>query len=222
MRLGGPLPREEMAAARDDPGVEEVARALMHAEQPRELLRYAMTAIAPTKSGRGAFAATFTEQLAPSDVGRLKQIQDVAARWQSLSAEELGRRKGAVVERLVELLLGRRLDQSAVRREERVCFDDGQCTTPVDVLGIADPQWEAIECKAGWRVDDDQGRELSFRARHAKMLGERLLAVFASAAERRTVLASLQRLEDHDLIAFVAEDSMFSLAQAAPSEFVPA
>ncbi len=59
-------------------------------------------------------------------------------------------------------------------------------------------------------------------ARHSKDLGEPLLAVLASAADRRTVLIALQRLVDRQLIAFVAEDALFSLAQTTPAEFVPA
>jgi len=105
-----------------------------------------------------------------------------------------------------------------VHSERRVRFSPTEETAPFDILGApAGTPWEGIECKAGVKLDGNQGEDLSWAARTAARLGEPLYVIVASAASRDVLQPALKaQLRDPELVYFVAADSLLTLGVAMP------
>jgi hypothetical protein len=221
MILGGQLLREEMKAARGDPEVETVALGLA-TRRDEDLLIFAMTVFRASDIETLAKATRERHQGSVDDIALIDSIASAATGWRAtLDAAEQGCRKGAIIERLVEKLLGQRFGTGTVQVETRVIFTSGETTTPIDVLanpGVRD--WEAIECKASFTISSDTAAELGFQIRVSGENADELLVVVASAASQISLLPQLRAVANYQKLGYVASETMFSLAERVP-ELVP-
>jgi len=103
--------------------------------------------------------------------------------------------RGAIVEALTELLLGRRAPVSAIRRERRILFDGVRAEIhPYDVTVEAPGAAEAYDCKWGARgISADVLHQLDDARAHAAAEGERLLPVLVVFDARRSCEVRLAR-----------------------------
>jgi len=116
---------------------------------------------------------------------------DVAGRGE----EARNQFRGAIVEALTELLLGRRVPATAIHRERRILFD-GVATEihPYDVTVEIPGAAEAYDCKWGARgIGPDVLHQLDDARRHAADDGERLVAVLVVFDAARTCQVRLAR-----------------------------
>jgi hypothetical protein len=142
-------------------------------------------------------------------------IDGLTIPWRStLGGADLLCRKGAVVERVVSILLAQQRPAGDVYEERRVIFSDAKETCPFDVLGNGDPLlWEGVECKAGINIAEHRVRELNWAASHAVQVGDPLIVIIASAADRTTLDIIVQAcVGGPAAFTVVARDEFFTLA----------
>jgi len=103
--------------------------------------------------------------------------------------------RGAVVEELTALLLGRRVGTAAVRRERRILFDGVRAEIhPYDVTVERDGAAEAWDCKWGARgINADVLHQLDDARGHATEEDERLLVGLVVFDARRSCDVRLAR-----------------------------
>ena len=157
------------------------------------------------------------------DKDAVRQVAAVLKEWKAeLDRVELGKRKGAVVESLVEMLLVDRLTRPNVTAETRVEFTSGERTSPVDVLGTPPSDvWESYEVKAGFTIETDVALELNRRLRLSAENGNELLVAVASTAARESLIPSLRVIARYAELVFVSVETLFTLAATRPVETVP-
>jgi hypothetical protein len=103
--------------------------------------------------------------------------------------------RGAIVESLAQLLIGRRLDPAFVHRERRVLFDGVRAEIhPYDVTVEREPGAEAWDCKWGARgIAADVLHQLDDARRHALAEGTRLRVGLVVFDARRSCAVRLAR-----------------------------
>ncbi len=224
MRLGGQLLRHEMADARADPLVEKVATGI--ARQKRvDILVFAMTGFVRIVDFE-TLEIPLRERFAtsPADIEVIDAIASALGTWRAdLGAEEQGRRKGAIVERLVANLLAERDPPVEVHPETRVQFTSGEETAPIDVLGVCGARdWEALECKAGAGIPDGQAAEIGYWLRLTGENADELIVAVASMASRESLVPRLRLIPNYQRLHFLSLETVFSIAEHRPEELVPA
>ncbi|HSK53354.1 MAG TPA: hypothetical protein VLA44_11395 [Clostridia bacterium] len=150
------------AALLADAGYEQrlLARAVMNGESTDGA---AWRATFPSLFGPGS-------PLEPAELGRSEAILaaslEVAGRGEQVRSQF----RGAIVESLTALLLGRRVGDAAVRRERRVLFDGVRAEIhPYDVTAELPGAAEAYDCKWGARgIGPDVLHQLDDARGHAR------------------------------------------------------
>ena len=118
MKLGGQLLPEQMDDARRDPVVAELGALLFEANSA-QLLLFAMRALTSVPSAREY--ERLRETLPNGQRAGLDRILDAAEQWkQLLDKDAVARRKGALLQHLVQLLVTARLGDGSVHPETRV------------------------------------------------------------------------------------------------------
>jgi hypothetical protein len=218
MELGGEIRWHDRVEAHSDARVAQVAEAIHKSRQFERLLLYAVTAL--TYSPRPlSFLSQKKKGLGPNDMAAATLIDQIGGDWRKdLDGIKFGHRRGAVIERLVVLLLCSRMPASDVHEERKVKLSNGEVTAPFDVLAApAGTTWEGIECKAGIALDANQSADLCWAARTSDKIGDPLMVIVASAADRKSLLGMLRaRLQNPELVYFVAADTFRTLAKPAP------
>jgi len=167
------------AGIQADPLVARAATLLADATRAQRLLARAVMNGESTEPDR--WRAMFPGLFGPAadDTGRERSEAILQA---SLAVADRGEQvrsqvRGAVVEELTAVLLGRRAGAAAVRRERRILFDGVRAEIhPYDVTVERDGAAEAWDCKWGARgINADVLHQLDDAREHATEEDERLL-----------------------------------------------
>ena len=167
------------AGIQADPLVARAATLLADATRAQRLLARAVMNGESTEPDR--WRAMFPGLFAPAadDTGRERSEAILQA---SLAVADRGEQvrsqvRGAVVEELTAVLLGRRAGAAAVRRERRILFDGVRAEIhPYDVTVEREGAAEAWDCKWGARgINADVLHQLDDAREHATEEDERLL-----------------------------------------------
>jgi len=167
------------AGIQADPLVARAATLLADATRAQRLLARAVMNGESTEPDR--WRAMFPGLFGPAadDAGRERSEAILEA---SLAVADRGEQvrsqvRGAVVEELTAVLLGRRAGAAAVRRERRILFDGVRAEIhPYDVTVERDGAAEAWDCKWGARgINADVLHQLDDAREHATEEDERLL-----------------------------------------------
>ncbi len=206
-----------MKAAHADPHVAEVA-VILEQHGPSNLFLFLRASLKTQSSD--LLVTTLGRRLALPGPEAVRLMAIVQGWRNTLDSQALTCRLGAIVEQLVARLLRQtRFAPQDVHEETGVLLTSGDKSAPFDVLAAGAPPWEAYECKAGHEIPWKQGKELSFVARTANAKGDQLRVVIASPADRESLRRAITaEVSACDLIYFVAEDDLFSIATAPPSE----
>jgi hypothetical protein len=143
---------------------------------------------------RTAFSSLFDPARAPDDLVRAERVLATSLAVAERGAGVRDQFRGAIVEAVTALLLGRRA-AGAVRRERRILFDGVRAEVhPYDVTVERPGGSEAHDCKWGARgINADVLHQLDDARTHAAEEGERLavgLVVFDAARSCRVRLAT--------------------------------
>jgi hypothetical protein len=166
------------AAIQADPLVRRLAELLADASYPQRLL--ARAAMNGESAAAETWRAMFPAVLGPAAPHReraeaiLAAALVVAARGEEVRSQF----RGAIVEALAEILVGRRTGATAVRRERRILFDGVRAEIhPYDLTVETPGREEAWDCKWGARgINDDVLNQLDDARRHAAAEERRLRA----------------------------------------------
>ena len=188
------------AGVQADPLVAQVASLLADASPAQRVLARAVmngetTAAEPW---RAMFPVLFGSA-APAEGSPVRDLSEailaaslaVAARGEQVRSQF----RGAIVEAVTELLLGRRVGSGATRRERRILFDGVPAEIhPYDVTVEAPGAAEAYDCKWGARgISADVLHQLDDARAHAIAEGDRLLPVLVIFDARRSCEVRLAR-----------------------------
>jgi len=127
--------------------------------------------------------------------------------------------RGAIVEELTAILLGRRTGEGTVRRERRILFDGVRAEIhPYDVTVERDGGAEAYDCKWGARgINDDVLHQLDDARAHASDEEEPLrVALVVFDAERSCQARLTRHNAPRDGTAVVALESLDRIAAGPP------
>ncbi len=185
------------AGIQADPLVARTARLLADASQAERMLARAV--MNGESADPGIWRAMVPRLFAPdvSDLAR-RRTEDILA----VSLDVAGRGdqarsqyRGAIVEALAQLLIGRRVDPAVVRRERRVLFDGVPAEIhPYDVTVEQQPGAEAWDCKWGARgVAAAVLHQLDDARRHALTEGTTLRVGLIVFDARRSCAVRLAR-----------------------------
>lgn len=179
-----------------DPLVASMAEALADATPAERLLaRAVMNGETLEAAGwRAAFPTVFDASRPPHDLARAERVLVAALAIAERGAGVRDQYRGAVVEALTALLLGRRAG-GVVRRERRILFDGVRAEAhPYDVTVEREGAAEAHDCKWGARgINADVLHQLDDARVHAAEEGERLavgLVVFDAGRSCRVRLGA--------------------------------
>jgi hypothetical protein len=218
MELGGEIHWTDRTEAHADTRVGQIAEAIHQSRQFERILLYAVTALT-YRARPDSFLSQKKRGLGAVDLAAATLVDQIGSEWRrDLDDKKFGHRRGAVIERLVVLLVCSRMPASHVHEERKVKLSNGEATAPFDVLAApAGTTWEGIECKAGIALDANQSADLCWAARTASKIGDPLMVIVASAADRKSLLAMLRAtLQNPELVYFVAADTFRTLAKPAP------
>ena len=126
--------------------------------------------------------------------------------------------RGAMIEELTAVLLGRRVDAAAVRRERRILFDGVRAEIhPYDVTVERDGAAEAYDCKWGARgINADVLHQLDDARIHAADEDERLaVALVVFDARRSCEVRLAAQTAPHEATRLVTIESLDGLATPA-------
>jgi hypothetical protein len=168
--------------------------------------------------------ATFPSLFGPSAASGPERARSDAILAASLEVAERGEQvrsqfRGAIVEELTAILLGRRLGDAAVRRERRILFDGVRAEIhPYDVTVEREGAAEAYDCKWGARgINDDVLHQLDDARVHAADEDEPLrVALVVFDAERSCQVRVERQNAPHDGTGIVPLESLDRLAEVAP------
>ena len=178
------------AGIQADPLVKRAATLLADATPAQRVLaRAAMNGETTDPEGWLAMFPTLLGVSVPAGVERTRSEAILAA---SLEVAQRGEQvrsqfRGAIVEELTAILLGRRVGDPAVRRERRILFDGVRAEIhPYDVTVEREGAAEAYDCKWGARgINDDVLHQLDDARGHAAEEDEALrVALVVFDAER--------------------------------------
>src|SRR5689334_15945017 len=185
------------AGIQADPLVPRAAALLVDATRDQRLLARAVMNGESTDRDRWR---TMFPTLFGSGLGEETRTRSEAILDASLAVAERGEQvrsqvRGAFVEELTAILLGRRVDPSTVRRERRILFDGVRAEIhPYDVTVERDRAAEAWDCKWGARgINADVLHQLDDARTHATDEDERLLVGLVVFDARRSCDVRLAR-----------------------------
>jgi hypothetical protein len=167
------------AGIQADPLVAREAALLADATRAQRLLARAVMNGESSEPDRwrAMFPALFGPAAEPADRDRSEAILEASLAVADRGEQVRSQVRGAVVEELAALLLGRRVGTAAVRRERRILFDGVRAEIhPYDVTVERDGAAEAWDCKWGARgINADVLHQLDDARGHAAEEDERLL-----------------------------------------------
>jgi hypothetical protein len=207
------------AGIQADPQVAHTAALLADATPAQRLLARAVMNGETTDAGR--WRAMFPSLFGPgatADAGDEARSEDILTA--SLAVADRGEQvrsqvRGALVEELTAMLLARRVDAAAVRRERRILFDGVRAEIhPYDVTVEHDGAAEAYDCKWGARgINADVLHQLDDARSNAADEDERLTVALVVFDARRSCDVRLARqTAPHESTAIVTIETLDGLA----------
>jgi hypothetical protein len=188
------------AGVQADPLVARAAALLADASRGQRLLARAVMNGESTDAGR--WRAMFPTLFGP-DAGdpadaereRAEAILEISLAVADRGEQVRSQVRGALVEELTTILIGRRVDPSTVRRERRILFDGVRAEIhPYDVTVERGRAAEAWDCKWGARgINADVLHQLDDAHTHATDEDERLLVGLVIFDARRSCDVRLAR-----------------------------
>ena len=144
---------------------------------------------------RAMFPACFGAGVSEADRAAFDAILEVALNVAERGEQVRSQFRGAIVEELTAVLLGRRVEPTAIRRERRVLFDGVRAEIhPYDVTVEIDGAAEAHDCKWGARgIGADVLYQLDDAREHAAEEDERLHVGLVVFDARRSCDVRLDR-----------------------------
>jgi hypothetical protein len=187
------------AGVQADPLVARAAQAVADASATQRLLaRAVMNGETTDADGwRAMFPSLFDPNAdAPAvDRDRSEAILDASLAVAGRGDQVRSQLRGAIVEELTAILLGRRVDTASVRRERRILFDGVRAEIhPYDVTVERPGAAEAYDCKWGARgINADVLHQLDDARGHAADEDERLAVALVVFDARRSCDVRLAR-----------------------------
>ena len=185
------------AGVQADPLVARAATLLADASRAQRLLARAVMNGESTDPvrWRAMFPYLFGPAADAADRERSEAILEASLAVADRGEQVRSQVRGAVVEELTALLLGRRVGTAAVRRERRILFDGVRAEIhPYDVTVERDGAAEAWDCKWGARgINADVLHQLDDARGHATEEDERLLVGLVVFDARRSCDVRLAR-----------------------------
>ena len=187
------------AGVQADPLVARAGRLLAEATPTQRLLaRAAMNGETTDADGwRAMFPSLFdaAAATAPDERDRSEAILEASLAVADRGDQVRSQLRGAIVEELTAILLARRADPAAVRRERRILFDGVPAEIhPYDVTVERPGAAEAYDCKWGARgINADVLHQLDDARGHAAEEDERLAVALVVFDARRSCDVRLAR-----------------------------
>jgi hypothetical protein len=185
------------AGIQADPLVARAAALLADASHAQRLLARAVMNGESSEPDRwrAMFPTLFGPAADGADRERSEAILEASLAVADRGEQVRSQVRGAVVEELTALLLGRRVGRAAVRRERRILFDGVRAEIhPYDVTVERDGAAEAWDCKWGARgINADVLHQLDDARGHATEEDERLLVGLVVFDARRSCDVRLAR-----------------------------
>ena len=185
------------AGIQADPLVARAAALLGDASRAQRLLaRAVMNGESTDADGwRSMFPTLFGPAATAADRERSEVILEVSLAVADRGEQVRSQVRGALVEELTAILLGRRVEAANVRRERRILFDGIRAEIhPNDVTVERDRAAEAWDCKWGARgINADVLHQLDDAHAHATDEDERLLVGLVVFDARRSCDVRLAR-----------------------------
>jgi len=185
------------AGIQADPLVARAAALLGDASRAQRLLaRAVMNGESTDADGwRSMFPTLFGPAATAADRERSEVILEVSLAVADRGEQVRSQVRGALVEELTAILLGRRVEAANVRRERRILFDGIRAEIhPYDVTVERDRAAEAWDCKWGARgINADVLHQLDDAHAHATDEDERLLVGLVVFDARRSCDVRLAR-----------------------------
>jgi len=185
------------AGIQADPLVARAATLLADASRAQRLLARAVMNGESSEPDRwrAMFPTLFGPEADGADRERSEAILEASLAVADRGEQVRSQVRGAVVEELTALLLGRRVGTAAVRRERRILFDGVRAEIhPYDVTVERDGAAEAWDCKWGARgINADVLHQLDDARGHATEEDERLLVGLVVFDARRSCDVRLAR-----------------------------
>jgi len=185
------------AGIQADPLVARAAALLGDASRAQRLLaRAVMNGESTDADGwRSMFPTLFGPAATAADRERSEVILEVSLAVADRGEQVRSQVRGALVEELTAILLGRRVEAANVRRERRILFDGVRAEIhPYDVTVERDRAAEAWDCKWGARgINADVLHQLDDAHAHATDEDERLLVGLVVFDARRSCDVRLAR-----------------------------
>jgi hypothetical protein len=185
------------AGIQADPLVARAATLLADASRAQRLLARAVMNGESSEPDRwrAMFPTLFGPAADGADRERSEAILEASLAVADRGEQVRSQVRGAVVEELTALLLGRRVGRAAVRRERRILFDGVRAEIhPYDVTVERDGAAEAWDCKWGARgINADVLHQLDDARGHATEEDERLLVGLVVFDARRSCDVRLAR-----------------------------
>jgi hypothetical protein len=187
------------AGVQADPLVARAAQVLADASATQRLLaRAVMNGETTDADGwRAMFPSLFDPNAdAPAvDRDRSEAVLDASLAVAGRGDQVRSQLRGAIVEELTAILLGRRVDTASVRRERRILFDGVRAEIhPYDVTVERPGAAEAYDCKWGARgINADVLHQLDDARGHAADEDERLAVALVVFDARRSCDVRLAR-----------------------------
>jgi hypothetical protein len=185
------------AGIQADPLVIRAARSLADATGAGRLLARAVMNGESTdpEHWRAMFPILFGRAATDEERERSEAILEASLAVADRGEQVRSQVRGALVEELTAILIGRRVDPSSVRRERRILFDRVRAEIhPYDVTVERDGRAEAWDCKWGARgINADVLHQLDDAHAHATDEDERLLVGLVVFDARRSCDVRLAR-----------------------------
>ena len=185
------------AGIQADPLVGRAARLLADATHAQRLLaRAAMNGESGEADRWRAMFPTLFGPAVPADArARSEAILEASLQVADRGEQVRSQVRGAIIEELAAILLGRRVDPASVRRERRILFDGVRAEIhPYDVTVERDRGSEAWDCKWGARgINADVLHQLDDARANAAEEDERLLVGLVIFDARRSCDVRLAR-----------------------------
>jgi hypothetical protein len=216
------------AGIQADPLVARAAALLADATADQRLLARAVMngETADADGWRTMFPSLFGADATGDDAERERSAAILEA---SLAVADRGEQvrsqvRGALIEELTAVLLGRRVGAAAIRRERRILFDGVRAEIhPYDVTVERDGAAEAYDCKWGARgINADVLHQLDDARIHAADEDERLaVALVVFDAQRSCDVRLAAQIAPHEATRLVTIETLDGLAVAAGSAGAP-
>jgi hypothetical protein len=206
------------AGIQADPLVARAAALLADASHAQRLLARAVMNGESSEPDRwrAMFPTLFGPAADGADRERSEAILEASLAVADRGEQVRSQVRGAVVEELTALLLGRRVGRAAVRRERRILFDGVRAEIhPYDVTVEAEGRAEALDCKWGARgISADVLHQLDDAREHAAEEDERLVVTLVVFDARRSCDVRLERTTaPHAATRLVAIETLDELAR---------